>query len=397
MNIFTQKSTIYLSVYTLLYLTAISLTFGFDHKVWVDEKHFYETIKLFTNHFSIETLRTYNEVIAPFTFIIYAIWGKVFGTDLATLRILSLLIALVTFFRFFVLAQKHFSPLYSLLLTILLSLNPYMIGISFFCYTDMLTILFSIEIALAIHSNSTFRFVIFSILSLYTRQYNVTVLMAVGIYYLLSKNENGKTNWFNAFSMFIPLIAFLPLIILWKGVAPDNQMHSLLNGYSYHYQLIALPTYIYTIVIYSLPLSLLWLYKNYQFRLLELLIVIAICSIFYALFPVTPAACSVHDGIYTVGLFHKVIDLVIKNSVLVHTILYLSFLFAVITLVDLIKKYKNYLFNYQPNQIHLFYLLNIITLLLVMPISYQIWEKYVLVIMPYCLILFGSFLDKKVV
>jgi len=397
MNIFTQKSTIYLVTYTLLYLAAISLTFGFDHKVWVDEKHFYETIKLFTNHFSIETLRTYNEVIAPFAFIVYAIWGKIFGTSLATLRVLSLLISFVTFLRFFVLAKRHLSPLYALLLTILLSLNPYMIGISFFCYTDMLTILFSIEIALAILSNSIFRLIIFSILSIYTRQYNITVLMAVGLYYLLSKNENGKTNWFNALAMFIPLITFLPLIILWKGVAPDSQMHSLLNGYTYHYQLIALPTYIYTIVIYSLPLSLLWLYKNYQFRLLELLIIIAICSILYALFPVTPAACSVHDGIYTVGLFHKVIDLVIKNAVVIHGILYLSFLFAAITLFELFKKYKNYLFYYQPNQIHLFYLLNIITLLLVMPISYQIWEKYVLVILPYCLILFGSFLEKKAI
>lgn len=390
-----SKHTLLLVLYLIVYLSAISFGFGFNHELWVDEGHFYKTIKLFTVDFSVETLRTYNEVISPLTFIIYALWAKIFGADLAILRVFSLLVAFVTYCRFYQLLQYHFNGQWALLLTIFLSLNPYMIGVSFFCYTDMLTVLLSIEIALAIISTSVFRLLIFSILALYARQYNITVLIAVGLYYLLIKNEMGQINWKNAFLMFVPLLAFLPLAILWKGLAPDSEMHSLLNNYSYHYQLIALTTYAYTVCIYCTPFSTIWLFRNYTFQFKELLFVTALTSVFYYFYPVTAAACSIHDGSYTVGLFHKVLVMVFKNNYVVHLVLFLAVLVAVITLVQLTKKIIPYLLVYKPDSIKLFYLLNVMTLFLVLPFSYQIWEKYVLNILPFCLILFAQVFEKE--
>lgn len=383
-----------LILYFVIYLTMISLFFGFNHPTWVDEGHFYRTIKLFATNFSIDTLRTYDEIISPFTFILYAIWAKIFNTELSTLRVFSLIIAFITYFRFFILAKKHLNDKWALILTIVLSLNPYMIGVSFFCYTDMLTILCSIELALAIHSNSLLRLVLFSTLSLYIRQYNITILIAIGIYYLITKKENRTINWRYAFSMFIPLIAFLPLIYLWKGIAPQSNMHSLLNGYEYHYQFTGLTTYIYTIFIYCLPFSIIWLYKNYNLKKWEILFCIIVSLIYYLYYHVTAAQCSIDQGSLTVGFFHKILTNVFKNNFLIHCGLYSSFLISSITLYNIFKKYI-LLYRSNIQNINLFYLINIFTFMLIIPFSFQIWEKYILVILPFLILLFTDYLQKK--
>jgi hypothetical protein len=79
----------------------------------------------------------------------------------------------------------------------------------------------------------------------------------------------------------------------------------------------------------------------------------------------------------------------------VHLVLFLAVLVAVITLVQLTKKIIPYLLVYKPDSIKLFYLLNVMTLFLVLPFSYQIWEKYVLNILPFCLILFAQVFEKE--
>ena len=75
---------------------------------WGDESHFIRTVHEFHDRLDLDRLMHYRELSGPLPFIAYAVWGDLVGLDLWRLRILSLLIALLTYLVFHRLLWEHF-------------------------------------------------------------------------------------------------------------------------------------------------------------------------------------------------------------------------------------------------------------------------------------------------
>ena len=82
---------------------AVAAWVGFQQGPWGDEIHFYQTVQQFGQCMGLNTLKCYNEMSSPLPFVVYAMWGNVFGFELGVLRFLSVVIALLTYATVFVL------------------------------------------------------------------------------------------------------------------------------------------------------------------------------------------------------------------------------------------------------------------------------------------------------
>jgi hypothetical protein len=88
-----RPSFIYFLIAFIIFESIVVIAGDLNREPWGDEYHFVQTVKQFGTNFSIETLTHYNEMSGPLPFIIYSLWGRVFGFDLFILRLLSILIA----------------------------------------------------------------------------------------------------------------------------------------------------------------------------------------------------------------------------------------------------------------------------------------------------------------
>ncbi|RKZ24651.1 hypothetical protein DRQ20_06680, partial [bacterium] len=123
---------LFLLLFLLVYETGLVVFTDFlKRPPWVDEWHFVPTIKKFCEEISLRTIKNYEEYSTPLPFILYALWGRAFGCELMSLRIFSLIIAFLTYISFYFLCFSLLkNEKLSLALTLFLSLNPYMIGLS---------------------------------------------------------------------------------------------------------------------------------------------------------------------------------------------------------------------------------------------------------------------------
>jgi len=164
------------------YFIALAV-FGLNRPCWHDECHFVETVRLFLTHPSLSTLVHYNEMSTPLPFVLYAVWGWLFGDSLINLRVLSLIIAAFTYLLYYYFFVKTFSGSKTAFwLTFFLALNPYMTGAGIFVYTDMLTMFFLVLLFFAIRNRSPFLSFIAAAGGLLCRQYYVFVVAAAICY-----------------------------------------------------------------------------------------------------------------------------------------------------------------------------------------------------------------------
>ncbi|MDH5683388.1 MAG: hypothetical protein OEZ20_02865 [candidate division WOR-3 bacterium] len=68
---------------------------------WADEVHFVETIRQFGKEINLNLIRHYNEMSTPLPFILYALWGRIFGFEVHILRYFSMIIAFITYILFY--------------------------------------------------------------------------------------------------------------------------------------------------------------------------------------------------------------------------------------------------------------------------------------------------------
>ena len=113
---------------------------AFERPYWGDEIHFVETINRFGKNMGLNTIKHYNEMSTPLPFMLYALWGRIFGFEIHILRILSVIIAVATYILFHWLLFLIFGNIKVASLTsAFLVLHPYMVGFSVFVFTDMET------------------------------------------------------------------------------------------------------------------------------------------------------------------------------------------------------------------------------------------------------------------
>ena len=183
-------------IFSLIFLSILALV-SINNPYHGDEKHIVETIRLFANNFSIETIKDYTEVTPPLFYIIYAIWAKFFSYSSESLRILTLIISFATWQILYLLMlsftknEKH-----SFLLSLLIIINPYFFGTSVYVFTDMLTLFFMIASVLAFQKDKILLFFVLSSAATLCRQYAIIVPSAVIIYSLVNfkadKIKNAK-------------------------------------------------------------------------------------------------------------------------------------------------------------------------------------------------------------
>jgi len=258
-------------------------------------------------------------------------------------------------------------------------LNPYIIGISMFVFTDMLAILFLIICCLAVKNKSPALFVIASALGLLTRQYFAFLTVAAGLFYLFNyqqaKESRAIKMVFSAFLSFLPLLF---LFVLWQGPTPDNARKALYLKESLGFHPNSLTLYITQFSVYLLPVILFFRKDIYKDK--KMLLTSFVISWLYWVFPVAPSTAAVEANIHTVGLFHKVVRFVLGAQY--EHIFFFIFFFLGLPIVlgmilDCYQRIKS------PDVDFLLFIdLAILTFLLMMPFSYLVWEKYFLPVVP---------------
>ncbi len=352
---------------------------------WGDEAHFVETIRQFGDEISMESLKHYNEMSTPLPFIAYAIWGRTFGFDIHILRSLSVLLAIVTYLLFYHLLMSIFArPRTALWATLFLVLHPYMIGLSIFVFTDMMTILFLLMFLISLRRQAPVLLAIFSSAGLLSRQYFAFLPAAAALFCLsgyIQKRDVQKLEMLASIALsFLPMLF---LMVLWGGPAPDNEMRDLYLGGGLRFSPSYLALYLCQFVLYLLPIVIIkW---RHYFRDMRLNIIsLALASLFYWWFPVKPSLSAVSAGVDTVGLFHRFIRRAI-GSEYEWIPFFVAFWLSLPILFSIVKDAVQRCIS-KDHGLTFFLDLSITSFLVIMPFSYLVWEKYFLMVMPLLLI-----------
>lgn len=359
--------------------------FGFDFRAWTDEEHFYFTILEFINQPLLPTLKHYEEMSTPLPFILYAFWGWLFGSSLATLRVLSILITFITIISAFQLFKKfQLSNLTSYICILILTLNPYFIGVGFFVYTDLMCELCMLWVFIYLIDRKYLATSIWLLLAILCRQYMILFLPVIAIF-IFSKQSFKINNALikQELLLLIPVVGFAALMVFWGGASPDNTLKELYihRAYTFHWD--AITAYMAASMVYTFPLLFLML-KNTKKN--HLLFVVPLSAIWFGLFPVQGSQVAIDSIIHidTIGLIHKATHTL--PQYIEQGIWLLLFMCSSLVIVLLVEKaFKNY-------QSPAFLIcMSWLFFLLTMSLSYLTWEKYLLPILP-LLIVFGGFL-----
>lgn len=320
----------------------------------------------------------------PLPFIMYSVWGRIFNFNIQTLRIFSVIIAFVTYLLFHKLIFSIFNnSKIAIFATFFIVMHPYMVGLSIFVFTDMLTILFIVLSCVSIRNKNPIILLISLACGLLCRQYFIFFTLAVFIYFFLKLYRGNLQNnniFLMLLSVFISIMPLVLLVILWKGFSPDNELTNIYLDEAYSYHLSYFTLYICQLFIYLLPMLLISWRSFYTNN--KTMLICIILSWFYWLFPVRPCKYHVDANIHTVGFFHRFINYIFGgNQFIEDVVFYIAFLLGLPIIIFVMKDTYD---KWMNNNLDFSFLLNlsIITFLMVMPFSYMHWEKYFLPLLP---------------
>lgn len=348
-----------------------------------DERHIVETIRLFANNFNFETIKDYPEVTPPFFYLFYALWAKVFSSSIVSLRILTLIISFITWQLVYFL-NSYFTKkgIHTLLLSLLIVINPYFFGAGVFVFTDMLTIMLCLAAIMSFAKDRFILFMVFSTLAILCRQYAVIFPIAVMIFFVIRYLQQKPINRFYLFGSLLTLLPLIFLFVIWGNILPESGIKKWVIPNSSFYNLDYITTYITFSIVYIFPLALVF-FKKMRINYSNLIIAL-ILTIVLSFFPVKPSiATLVFTDYKTVGLVHQAIaELFGYNSLILKIILWILLLIGCYINVELMRRFflniKTNLFNREMIMTLLW-----ILFLVIMPFSYQVWEKYLTMILPF--------------
>ncbi|OGB60630.1 MAG: hypothetical protein A2Y94_03235 [Caldithrix sp. RBG_13_44_9] len=375
-----KRSLILLIIFLLGYEIVLYLTVADKQPLWHDEGHFIETIKYLADDLSLERLKNYNEMSTPLPFLVYALWGKIVSFELPALRLLSLTISFFTFLSFYFFFRSWYDDTKTaLILTGFLIFQPYMIGVTVFVYTDMLTMFFLATSLISLHKYKPIIFSVSMAGGLLCRQYLIFWCLATFIYFLWSFYIQRDRRHIEM--MLSILVAMLPiglLFLFWKGLSPQNALHKqyVSEGLSFHFSFIVF--YICMFLIYLLPLIV--IRRRSFYRNIKIYFVAFILSGGYLLYPIKASQPAEQAGVFTTGYFHRFIRWMVNESC-EHLVFYLVFLLSLPVFIHLsIRLYRQR--RNRSSQRSLFSDLAIFSFLITMAFSYVNWEKYLLPVIP---------------
>ena len=357
-----------------------------------DERHIVETIKLFSDSFTFSTIKDYPEVTPPFFYMFYALWAKIFSASTESLRILTLMVSFIAwqlvYYLFNLFVKKEF---HAILLSLLIIINPYFFGTSVFVFTDMLTILFILDAVISFIKNKVLLYAIFGTLAILSRQYAIIIPAAVILYSVLNyKNEKLFRNKFTFASLFM-LLPLLGLFVIWKNFSPASGIEKWIVVNSFIYNIDYINTYLTFSLIYIFPLVFMFL-KKIKFVFSSFIIAL-LFAIIVSLYPIKPSTATlVFTDYKTVGFVHQtVVELLGNESLWLKIILAILLLVGCYINTELLKKFYQHIKTNSINKQIIFNLLWIL-FIVIMPFSYQIWEKYLIMILPFFILSIYLFL-----
>jgi 4-amino-4-deoxy-L-arabinose transferase-like glycosyltransferase len=346
---------------------------------WNDECHFIETIRLFIAQPTLSTLAGYNEMSTPLPFILYALWGRIFGDSLVALRLFSLIITAVTYFSFYRLFESIFSDRRKAAwLTLFLAINPYMAGASVFVYTDMLTMFFLYVFCLALKNRSPLLVCIGAACGLLCRQFFVFIVVAAFCWCFVSYIQRKERRELVMTGALV--LGALPLcacFLLWQGFCPSNFFKTRYISHAMSFHPNSVTMYATQIIIYLLPVICLRIKSLYANR--ARLMAAALTCWIYWLIPVagSPAAKIKTD---TIGFFHRLLR-VWPGERREQWVFFICFALALPVLFSILSDARQRIKS-KDGSFPLFIDFSIIAFFLVMPFSYMHWEKYFLPLVP---------------
>ncbi len=365
---------------------AISATTPEEHWLTGDEAHFVITIRGFVIDFSWERLRTYEEMSTPGPFLLYAVWGKCFGTGIVSLRLANLIVGLVAvtlsfdFFRLTLRANRL-----PLLAGVYFAAFPYTLYLSLFVHTDMLAIACLLAGWSAILRRQYLLSTIAMAGALWCRQYLVFAVLAGGLEGLMQVvRDRNRGGWQLMGAMTASVTPLFVLIGWWGGMTPDNQLQNVYISERLRFHVDSLMVYLALFPWFALP-CLLWS-RRAQWRTAAEVCAGVLGAVLPFLFPIRASAPSLAVNIPTIGLFHRLIRAVCGNGILEQIPFSLG---LGVACAHVPRQWRAICGSSQQPMITRprFLVLQWWSFLAVMPWSYLHWEKYLLPVFPILILL----------
>jgi len=353
---------------------------GLEYPLRGDEGHFIETARFFGTGSIPSALKDYGEITAPLSHILFGLWGRVFGFEPGTLRILSVLLGFVTLVLLYLLYLSVSRGLkYAVTGMLVLFLNPYLTGLSVHVFTDIPQLLtVTLAVTALLDRRPLLLFLSFS-LALLARQYTLCFAAAFILWLTMKGGLRERQGGRLLAAVVLATLPLIALLLVWRGPAPPSGLRLWVVDDGRIYRIGFLYTYIMFLAFYALPLLPMarrMLAEKWN------AIPAAFLSLGCFLFPVEPSAATVlQTDFSTVGLAHRLLTTVLGSGALFSVIQFLLSWAGFSAVIGFLRR------DMEPGNGSkdpaLLLTLMTASFLLLMPVSFQVWEKYLMMVQPF--------------
>ena len=217
--------------FVIVFLYTNGLSGGLDTAFSYDESEYhYPVILQFARDLPFPDLTNYNSATTPLFHLLFAVLGKIMGTDIQHLRMINFFITVFSTILLFKLLIKQFNlPYFSALLsTSLFALSPYFFREAFVVMTDNLPVLWLLlflQYYLRFKDNGSFRNYLYSLffimLLCLTRQTYLYLALPVAADIYMNKELKQSRSLY----LLLLIAAIAPTLLLfftWKGLTPPQ-------------------------------------------------------------------------------------------------------------------------------------------------------------------------------
>jgi hypothetical protein len=272
---------------------------------------------------------------------------------------------------------------------LLIACNPYFIGLSVFVFTDMLALLAMIAVWQGVETKRPWLAAIGLTTATLTRQYSAFLAAAVMLSAWLASQDSVRYRVRLAVWAMAAMIPLAGLVLLWGGsLSPVNSLRDRYLTEGVRFDPHALSLYLAVPGIYLLPVAVLTIRR----ASVRAWLIGALAAIWVLAIPVQAAPAQLQDGIGTVGFAHRAWLAVGGQT-------FASVGFATAALVSL-AAVTTWLEAAEFERVrkvdHLFPWVALVCFWVIMPFSFQPWEKYALPELLLCAVLFARFDNSRI-
>lgn len=347
--------------------------------LWDEGTYHIPGILVMRDSFPLFNIEQYNSATTPLFHIFHGTLFKLLGSKVIVVRIINSLLSLFTLMIFFKILKREKADL-PLAKTFLLLFYPYFFILSFLAMTNVFALFFATCAIYFLDKPYDTRRIsisaLFMTLAILSRQTWIALPMGVLFFYLIENNFKltKVIKHLKKISIFlIPILAYLPFLIIWKGTVPQEFQ----NIHPNYFSLKQLNFFLVILGAYFWPyffLNKVKIKKNFFYFLFPALF------IFFA-FRVD-IGCH---GILCSGI--RSISNYLGSDLIYHFLMISLFLIGVLVMYSF--------FSNEYNQKPKLYLSILFSLLFLSLLSSHNWQRYSLELIPLLILIFFSKTEKS--